>query len=204
MIFKQGNGWDYVDNVPNEIRSYRIAEFIYMHYRPLGYVDKRYQIWISDKSDNNLIQQLKQQEGFIPAKTVYQNFNLQKLPYIWGTYDPLNAVSKSQILGNVTNNPMSLTSGQEYSFWVKPDVDKSTGNYLYLKVKGENPSEITISYGENDLNNFSFSTEPSSRFENYLVRVSTQWKWMNSDIDRISITSSNDTDLREMNIRKGD
>lgn len=43
-IFKQGNWWDAVDGVPNEMRSYRIAEFIYRHYQPFVRVDN-YEIW---------------------------------------------------------------------------------------------------------------------------------------------------------------
>jgi hypothetical protein len=38
VVFKQGTGWDSLDGVPNELRSYRIAEFIYRHFRPCGYV----------------------------------------------------------------------------------------------------------------------------------------------------------------------
>jgi len=204
IIFKQGTWWDYVDNVPNEIRSYRIAEYIYQHYKPMGYVDNRYQIWIANNADNLSIQQLEQQQGFTPTTTISQNFNLQKLPYIWGTYDPLNAISKTSILENVTDNPVPLKRGQEYSFPINPDVDKSTGNYLYLRVKGTVPSIITIRYGDSNANSFSFSTVPTSKYENYLVRISTQWEWMNASVNKISITSSNNTELEEMNIRKGD
>jgi len=202
--FKQGNGWDYVDNVPNEVRSYRIAEYIYLHYRPVGYIDNRYQIWIADNAENISIQRLEQQQGFTPSTTISQIFDLQKLPYIWGTYDPLNAVSKTVVLENVTNNPVLLKSNQEYFFLIKPDFDKTTGNYLYLRLRGTDSSRITVGYGEKDTNSFSFSTEPTSKYENYLVRVSTQWEWMNSDIDKISITSNGDLELSEMNIRKGD
>jgi acid phosphatase class B len=87
---------------------------------------------------------------------------------------------------------------------IKPDFDKTTGNYLYLRLKGTDSSIITVGYGEKYTNSFSFSTEPTSTYENYLVRVSTQWEWMNSDIDKISITSNGDLELSEMNIRKGD
>jgi len=204
VLFKQGNGWDYVDNVPNEIRSYRIAEFVYLHYKPVGYIDGRYQIWIADNSNNLSIQQLMQQPGFTPSTTISQNFDLQQLPYIWGTYDPLMAVSKTAILENVTNTPVSLKSDQRFSFPINPEFDKSTGNYLYLQLNGTEPSVITVTYGENNTNSFSFSTEHTSKYENYLVRVSTQWEWMNASVDKISITSSNDTELNAMNIRKGD
>ncbi len=45
VIFKQGHRfWDQTDGVPNEVRSYRIAEFIYRHYEPLGRFG-RYEVW---------------------------------------------------------------------------------------------------------------------------------------------------------------
>ena len=44
VIFKQGNHWDRSDGIANEVRSYRIAEWIYRHFRPLGTIDD-YEIW---------------------------------------------------------------------------------------------------------------------------------------------------------------
>lgn len=48
IIFRQGNCWDAIDEVPNEIRSYRITEFIYRNYRPLGLVGP-YFVWEQTK-----------------------------------------------------------------------------------------------------------------------------------------------------------
>jgi hypothetical protein len=204
VIFKQGNWWDHVDDVPNEIRSYQITEYIYLHYRPIGFIDGKYQIWAADNIDEIRITQFEKQPGFTPITTISQSFDLQKLPYIWGTYDPLNAVSKTRILQNVSITPVAMKRGKTYSFSVNPDIDKSSGNYLYLIMKGSQQSLITIKYGKNDADNYTFLTEPTSKYENYLVRISTQWDWMNATVEKISITSSEDIELSEMNIRKGD
>jgi hypothetical protein len=204
VIFKQGNWWDHVDNVPNEIRSYRIAEYIYQHYRPIGYIDNKYEIWVADNVDEARILQFENQPGFTTYPINHQYYDLQKLPYIWGTYDPLNAVSKTRILENVTDTSFIMEKGMVYPFSIAPDIDKSSGNYLYLQMKGSQASIITITYGETGAEGFTFSTEPTSKDENYLVRVSTQWDWMNTPVDKISITSSENIELSEMNIRKGD
>ena len=50
VIFKQGRQWDVLDGVPNELRSYLIAEFIYRHYRPLGYAGS-FQVWTANGID---------------------------------------------------------------------------------------------------------------------------------------------------------
>ncbi len=45
VVFKQGRYfWDTTDDVPNEIRCYRIAEFVYKHYVPLVAIDG-YEVW---------------------------------------------------------------------------------------------------------------------------------------------------------------
>ncbi|MCP4654299.1 MAG: hypothetical protein GY856_02650 [bacterium] len=46
VVFKQGRYfWDTTDDVPNEIRCYRIAEFVYRHYVPLVAIDG-YEVWL--------------------------------------------------------------------------------------------------------------------------------------------------------------
>ncbi len=48
VIFKQGHDfWDRTDGVPNEVRSYRIAEFIYRRYEPLARFG-RYEVWCAE------------------------------------------------------------------------------------------------------------------------------------------------------------
>ena len=47
VIFKRGTKWDVLDGVPSELRSYLMTEFIYRHYRPLGYVGS-FQMWIAN------------------------------------------------------------------------------------------------------------------------------------------------------------
>lgn len=45
VVFKQGNSfWDATDGVPNEVRCYRVAEWVYRHYRPAVLVGK-YHVW---------------------------------------------------------------------------------------------------------------------------------------------------------------
>ncbi len=45
VVFKQHTGFDAVDGIPNEIRSYRIAEYLYAHYTPWVNAG-RFEIWI--------------------------------------------------------------------------------------------------------------------------------------------------------------
>jgi len=48
VVFKSSTAWDALDGLPNEVRCYRIAEFIYGHYRPLGKMGG-YQLWVDKR-----------------------------------------------------------------------------------------------------------------------------------------------------------
>jgi hypothetical protein len=93
IIFKQGNRWDLVDSVPNEVRSYRIAEFIYRNYEPMGFVNQ-YQIWVEKNS--RLSDTYSKNEIIKPIKFKLQEMRLydinrtsaDKLAFQCGSYDP--------------------------------------------------------------------------------------------------------------------
>lgn len=45
VVFRQNNVMDWLDFVPAEVRSYRMTEFVYRHYRPFLNIN-RYELWI--------------------------------------------------------------------------------------------------------------------------------------------------------------
>ena len=54
VVFKQGNYfWDNTDDVPNEVRCYRIAEYVYAHYEPWTAIG-RYEVWRARGSQREL------------------------------------------------------------------------------------------------------------------------------------------------------
>lgn len=337
VVFKQGNWWDDVDSVPNEIRSYRISEFIYMHYKPLGYIDN-YQIWIENnrtiditmnqnevreqikfkpgemhlydidrlsddklvfqcgshdpqisnlldiKSSRNLsesnypfliiryksslegvlqlfyaynespfaeiysskanienttqnyseimvsipekagltdvridppsnsvfelesVELSKERANFRPitSKDVKQDFDLKKLPYIWGSFDSKDASRNTGVMEEINKSPVRFDSGQEVVFPFKPIADKSSGNYIHLKIKSEQNGNLTIKYGNDSISSIKFQLIPSAEYEDYLVRISSQWLWMSEPINSITINSSEGMEMRGLSIRKGD
>ncbi|HVS64366.1 MAG TPA: hypothetical protein VMT85_12785 [Thermoanaerobaculia bacterium] len=50
VLFKQGTFWDTLDGVPSEVGSYRIAEWIYRHYRPLARF-RGFEVWQDLRDD---------------------------------------------------------------------------------------------------------------------------------------------------------
>lgn len=338
VIFKQNNYWDYVDSVPNEIRSYKIVEFIYTFYRPLGLIDN-YQIWVEKNS--SLHEALSQNEarrrinfkpqelflydvnkisadelafrcgGYDPqisnfldlasagslnmirypllkirykssiagdlqifygyngspfeelysrrvnlkntsqnysevlvpissgkigltdirfdppsnsvfeiesvevserktalypisSKDIHQDFDLKKLPYIWGKYDGKDASTNTEILEEVNISQARLDKDQEVIFSFNPIIDKSSGNYIHFKIKSTSSGNFVIKYGNESISSITFQVVPSAEYEDYLVRISSQWLWMGEPISRITIRSSEAVEVGEILIRKGD
>jgi len=192
VIFKQNNHYDHIDNVPNEIRAYRIAEFIYKNYFPLKKIDN-YEIW----GDKNLFKQNR--EGYS------QKFNLDKLPHIWGTFDKLDPVSNAQILYDFNHYmPISIDYRDNLNLNFNPNIDKSSGNYLYLRVKSKSDGNVTVSYGVNPKSSFNFSLVSSNRFEDYLIRISSQWIWMSQPVFSISLSSDKLITIEKARMLKGD
>jgi hypothetical protein len=197
IIFKQENDWDAIDKVPNEIRSYKIAEFIYKNYKPLGNIG-RVEIWV----DKNYTSKINLPINYKAKDSIAQTFDLMKLPYIWGNFDPNSAVNNTALVENLTEKAELLTQNKDKILKIKPYSDKNEGNYLHLKIKSDKPAVITLTYGLGS--NITFEIINSEKPLDYLVRISSQWEWMNSNIDEIKLTSTENITLESVSIRKGD
>jgi hypothetical protein len=339
VIFKQGNyWWDNVDSVPNEIRCYRIAEFIYRNYKPMGFINQ-YQIWVEKNSSlsniynqNEVIKPIKfklqeialndinkisadklafkcgsydpffynfldlssadslnkthylslrirykstlagslqvfygyngspfeelyssrvilennsqnYSELLVPippgkigltdirfdppsnsvfevdsvelserktnlypisSKDIQQDFDLKKLPYIWGKYDGKDALINTEIPEEMNKSQVKLDKDQEVTFFFDPILDKSSGNYIHFKIKSTHNSTLTIKYGNKSMSSIGFQVIPSAEYEDYLVRISSQWLWMAEPISRITIKTSEAVEIGRILIRSGD
>jgi len=336
VIFRQNTFWDAIDNVPQEIRSYRIAEFIYRNYQPCIMINN-YEIWkqrdiktpefkkpivlpiISAEHFNNFdIQSVSEKSGKVsliagnkdpllfnfidfgtgilldsnknytlrfkytstvsgtmqffyafdgrenfieknsyrwlmnasgtekelclpitnPGKNITflnlrfdppndaqitfqdielfesdqipittpasQNFDLKLLPYIWGTYDEKKACKTSRILDKYTFQQMYLNPEKPLIIPIRSNIDKSSGNYLHFKIGCKESGKVTLTYGEKQPSTISFDLKPSNKFEDYLIRVSSQWAWNNESISKISLQSSVKIYIQSLLIRKGD
>ncbi|MEQ8172973.1 MAG: hypothetical protein ABRQ38_29080, partial [Candidatus Eremiobacterota bacterium] len=342
IIFKDTAWWgSVIDGIPNEVRSYRIAEFIYKHYKPLGTINT-YQIWVANNFDrsvltqmdksiihltykdekeiesNNIIKLKKEQntisfkckkynpymfnfldlanikpidnnscwyikfkyrtsvsgnltiryifnnysnqsnnslpvttdvshkftELITPIKvtdksknlltdirldppensffeiqeielikrnynlvllnTIQQDCNLLKLPYIWGTYDTKQASTNTIVVEEILSKGINISPNNTVKLKFNSNFDKSSGNYLHIKLKSDMGGNITLSYGREINNLITFEVIPSNKVENYLIRISSQWLWMSEPVDSITIISTIPLNIEEILIRKGD
>lgn len=197
IIFKQPNKFaNNIDGVPNEIRSYRIYEFIYQNYRPMGYVNGFF-IW--GKNDYNL----EDLENFVPIEYFKQDFDLKMLPYIWATYDIYNAIDKTEII-EVLANGLNILKDNSVMLSIKPTFDKTSGNYLDFRINANAPGKLKISYGHISPSIVTLDYLGTGKEESYLIRISSQWAWISQKVDSINIESSSDIKVTQAFIRKGD
>jgi len=139
-----------------------------------------------------------------PVGKIGQNFDLQKLPYIWGTYDPKEATSKSTLLQKLKPSHLKIGKGGKATFHFAPEFDKSSGNYIHMKIKSPKAAHVSIRYGINSTSSIEFDTIPGASFEDYLIRISSQWSWMSEPVDEITIMTTENILINEISIRKGD
>ena len=186
-----------IDGVPNEIRSYKIYEFIYDNYTPLGYVDG-YLLWKSERFS------ALNANGLLPQTILSQEFDFKKLPYVWGTFDEKNASENTKILAALIDERTVINASSSARLLVENGLDKTTGNYVHLKLKSDAIGKLEINYCKTPESNILIDLVPSDTATEYLVRISAQYCWMKQEIDEVILSPSSRIEIVEAFIRKGD
>ena len=198
VIFRQSEvGANFIDGIPNEIRSYRIFEYIYNNYSPVGNVDG-YMIWATP---NFLFENKKDLKNDINFK---QEFNFGKLPYIWGNFDRLNAKVNTKVVQHIINRPVKTTNGIEPIRIVLNKHDVSNTKYIHLQIKSDEPGIFKLSLEKKPTSYITFDLIQSSKPEDYLIRISTLYEWTNENINSINLSSSVNSTIVDGYLREGD
>ncbi len=118
--------------LPTEVRSYRIAEYIYRHYLPYLEIDG-YEIWRERAVELGRAQEPMGRP--IPSATLTQDFWLGKLPYIWARFDPEHAIERTEVLSTLHKVPTKLDTRVPLALGVDVMTDRSEGNYLQIRAR---------------------------------------------------------------------
>jgi len=151
-----------------------------------------------------------QNTSLVPDKDIYRDFNLKKLPYIWGTFDTTDPVSRQPVQNVLFDGEIPVDFGNPAVFTnISPDLDKTSGNYLLIKLRSPRSGEIQMEYGNADDNVgkpaiMKFETVPSDKEQNYLIRISSQWDWYSKPTTYIRLSSTVPITLYDCKILKGD
>jgi len=195
--------WDNLDGIPNTLRHYRIAEYIYRNYKPAFIINNR-SIWIKKQLPGNT--------SDFDIDTISQtpaSYSLKWIPYIWGTYDSkINRVINLK-QRNILSGQNILKANTESKYDFKPIEIKEDGNYILLRarVKSGNETDLAMNYGDTLGKNGSFnlSLKNDTLFHDYLVRISSQYNWYSKSNSWISLyPANNDVEIRNAEILKGD
>ncbi|MFN3403900.1 MAG: hypothetical protein ACK40G_07385 [Cytophagaceae bacterium] len=182
VIFShESNGfWDNVDQVPNTVRHYRLAEFIFQNYRPYSMMDG-YNVWLRKDIE------LHSDEGLNVCKNFSGIFNLRYLPFIWANFD------KKYSAADVLHNWDPASS----NIYQLPGFDKSSGNYVKLDLTVPdvvNQYQCTITYGngESEKGGYTFVLEKKDGDQHYMIRSSMQYNWFAFDNEWIKLVFNNE------------
>jgi len=145
-----------------------------------------------------------------PDKNINREFNLKKLPYIWGTFDKADPASHQLVQNVLFEGELQVDSDNPAVFTnISTDLDKTSGNYILITLKSSNSGEIQMEYGNMDDNagtpaTMKFETIPSDYEQNYLLRISSQWNWYSAPTTYIRLSSSVPVTVYDCKILKGD
>ena len=100
-----------------------------------------------------------------------------------------------------------VMNGSAITYGLPDNIDKSTGNYIYvsLDVVNENPINIRLTYGPSS-GSFDFTIPPGEGTRAFAIRVSSQYNWYGKDNRTISFyaPSASAIHFKKVILLKGD
>lgn len=147
---------------PTEAISYRIAEFVYANYLPYARV-AGWEVWRERGVKRG---KPKPPAKTISSKSIQQKFLLGNLPHRWASDDPWEAISKTDVLAAVLEQPLVVRAEAPLRLPWTPGATSPMATYLHVRAwpLSGRESALTISYGP----------EPQSSFEIRLAPRATQ------------------------------
>jgi hypothetical protein len=175
VVFRQNKRWDYLDNVDNALRSYKVAEFIYKRYKPCVRVSML-DLWVDKRQPcmKGIKQKLQAHRDTLkaiqPLKRDYlqQFINYGHLPYIWANFD-----THVDTIARQSSVTMEAPDGNKIGLGIDQATCKATACYLDIQVSSETEQDLTLYFSDNP--QLSLTVRPGKH--NYRIRVSALWRW---------------------------
>ena len=191
-----------VDGIMNNIRYYKVSEFIYQNYRPM-FRNEHYAFWIKNDKYDDIKTRIKEMEDIKEIDALYNKeyriYNLIDLAYLWGDEDKNNAS---------TNKPLrqiELQKGNKHTFNLLKSDEKVKGNYILLKIDAPYDDKARLYIGTEEKNRLStFNFNVKTGIHTYLLRVSADSLWYLLDINNIELDLNKNHTLLKMSILEGD
>lgn len=200
-IVFEGDDWELsrMDGIPSYVGAFKVAEFIYEHYEPCCKADG-FWIWTADNSDLRQRIEAGKPAGAVMATDCSQRTDILRLAYVWGNSD-VNCERIKASEPMCVMSPLSLAGGAPQTVTLKPDIDKTDGNYLLLRIGSETETTVTVKYGER-ASEMMFTALTGER--DYLVRISMQYEWMSERISALELSSPSPIEITRFEVLAGD
>lgn len=188
-----------MDGVDNEVRSYRVAEYIYNYYVPCVSIDN-YEIWLSKRivGMRNCASYLRQDllqrhpdmteftlEGMQPLDRPTQVFDLHPLPFVLANFDDLSPLQSGTIAREIGVISVAAAESPSHKLQLPEIVQTDAGNYLHLRILSAHDAKANLTY--KDGNGYAFDIVAKPQAQDYLIRVSTQHAWHQRNFDSMQL-----------------
>ncbi len=163
------NWFDATDGIPNTMRQYSYAEFIFQHYKPYGIIGS-YSVWIDKNWQWNSIPFLADSLLDQASEDTYESNAMALQAYYLHHQDAFQELITLQ--DSSWNRIPSSLMGRD-KLW------------LQIQVQEISNREVTLKWylGDTRTHSISFTTSPAQ--QHYLVRISNHWNWYHKIPDRM-------------------
>ena len=193
-----------IAKVKHQVRFYKIAEYLYTHYKPLVRVSD-FVIWCRPERYDEYVQRLRgsfwklADYGYEP-NSEYHYYDLKWNPYIWANLDKFNAA------GNAVLDEAQGTDDGRLQFRGSQMYPVSLGNYVAVEI--ESPEEfararILFSESGGEQSQYGYAFDLKKGLQKYLIRSSQDYNWFAYNINTVQLECGACT-IRRVQILQGD
>jgi len=170
------NWGDNTDGVPNTLRYYRIADYIFTNYRPFSILDK-HQVWCRNEVA------IKDSGNYLPIDTsllyVSKTEQLQKLPYLLAK-SWFDRPSETICSSNATEIS-SITIIDRHDNYVDVEIENNSASNTVANLQYFQQEKVR--------GTFIFDVLPG--YNHYLLPLSMHYNWVKLKCNKLRVTIDN-------------
>ncbi|MEM1113474.1 MAG: hypothetical protein AAGI11_16285 [Pseudomonadota bacterium] len=175
VVFRRNKPtWDQTDGVDSALRGYRMAEYIYSHYKPCVRLDQL-DIWLQKKTPCDAVTEKhlppepewSRQIERLPADYLQQSIPFGHLPFIWANYD--------QVEEPTTYREELRIVPADARYRLGGDTRRCRASACYLDLRITATKEINVPLFLDGAERAVFRARPGDHA--YRIRISALWHW---------------------------
>ena len=182
------NSVSHMDGINYNIKYYKIAEYIYSHYKPLCRINE-YAVWCRNEEYDHKASLVSSCEGMcFPYDVDFPHeYSLNKLPFVWGEYGKDIIGTGPRLDAHVILKPGVL---EEIRF-----DDLAAAHFIVLDIVSPEDASFSLKLMSDDiwLTDYTFSLKKGEN--TYAVIVSSDPALYMADCNKISLCSDSEVEI---------